>query len=232
MTAAENKPVALVIDDEVQIRRLMRLTLESEGYIVYEATSGQEGLTATVYRRPDVIVLDLGLPDMEGVEVLRRLREWSTIPVLILSVRQDVEEKVAALDRGADDYLTKPFHADELAARLRAIRRHSPVEPENPFYRSGGFHIDFLSRKTVRDGREIHLTATEYALLRILAQNEGKVVTHSQLLRAVWGPTAEEQSQYLRVYVNHLRKKIESDPTQPRLIMTEPGIGYRMAEAK
>jgi two-component system KDP operon response regulator KdpE len=151
---------------------------------------------------------------------------------LVLSVRQDVEEKVAALDRGADDYLTKPFHAAELTARLRAIRRHSPLEPEKPAYEAGGLRIDFLLRQVLLNGTEVHLTGTEYALLRMLAQHEGRVVTHRQLLREVWGPNAEEQSQYLRVYMNHLRKKIEADPAQPRLIKTEPGIGYRMIEAE
>ena len=232
MSKPPHKPSALVIDDEIQIRRLLRLTLESEGYAVYETASGQEGLSAAVFRRPDVIILDLGLPDMDGQEALQRLREWSKVPVLVLSVRQDVEEKVAALDRGADDYLTKPFHAAELTARLRAIRRHSPLEPEKPAYEAGGLRIDFLSRQVLLNGTEVHLTGTEYALLRMLAQHEGKVVTHRQLLREVWGPNAEEQSQYLRVYMNHLRKKIEADPAQPRLIKTEPGIGYRMIEAE
>jgi len=232
MTNDKNRPVALIIDDEIQIRRFLKLALESEGYAVFDAASGQEGLTAAVFRRPDVIILDLGLPDMEGTEVLKRLREWSKTPVLILSVRQDVQEKVAALDLGADDYLTKPFHAEELAARLRAIRRHSPAEPEAPSYEAGPLHIDFASRTVVLNGHEVHLTATEYALLRVLAQHEGKVVTHRQLLRSVWGPNAEEQSQYLRVYMNHLRKKIETDPSHPSVIKTETGVGYRMVEGK
>ena len=232
MTAAKNTPAVLVIDDEIQIRRLLRIALDAEGYAVHEAKSGQEGLTAAVYRRPDVIILDLGLPDMDGIEVLRRLREWSKVPVLILSVRQDVEDKVAALDIGADDYLTKPFHAGELMARLRVIRRHSPVEPEEPVFESGQLRIDFLSRKVMVKGKEVRLTATEYTLLRILTQHEGRIVTHRQLLREVWGPHAEDRSQYLRVYMNHLRKKIEADATEPRLIKTEPGIGYRMMSEK
>jgi two-component system, OmpR family, KDP operon response regulator KdpE len=232
MTATPNRPVALVIDDEIQMRRLLQTALESEGYTVHVAASGQEGLAAAVFRRPEVVVLDLGLPDIDGAEVLKRLREWSEVPVLILSVRQDVEEKVNALDLGADDYLTKPFHATELAARLRAIRRHSPLKPEEPVFNAGPLCIDFAGRKVTVDGRELHLTATEYALLRTMAQHAGKVVTHRQLLRDVWGPNAEEQSQYLRVYMNHLRKKIEADPAQPRLIKTETGIGYRLIEVR
>jgi len=230
MTEPISQPVALVIDDEIQIRRFLKLALETEGYKVYEAETGQEGLTSAVYRRPDVIILDLGLPDLDGTEVLKRLREWSQTPVLVLSVRQDIDQKVAALDHGADDYLSKPFHAAELAARLRAIRRHSPSEPAESTYKTGSLQLDFRARQVTQNGHLIHLTATEYALLRILARNHGKVVTHRQLLREVWGPQSEEQSQYLRVYMNHLRKKIETDANSSRLILTEPGIGYRLVE--
>ena len=229
MTGSIPQSVALVIDDEIQIRRFLKLALEAEGYRVFESETGQEGLTAAVYRRPDVIILDLGLPDLDGVEVLKRLREWSKTPVLVLSVRQEIEQKVAALDHGADDYLTKPFHAAELTARLRAIRRHSPTEPTESVYQAGTLQLDFSARRVTRKGEEIHLTATEYALLRVLAQNHGKVVTHRQLLREVWGPQAEEQSQYLRVYMNHLRKKIETTGDAAILITTEPGIGYRLS---
>jgi two-component system KDP operon response regulator KdpE len=228
MTTSPSQPVALVIDDEIQIRRFLKLALEAEGYRVFEAETGQEGLTAAVYRRPDVIILDLGLPDLDGTEVLKRLREWSKTPVLVLSVRQEIEQKVAALDHGADDYLTKPFHAAELAARLRAIRRHSPTEPTESVFQTGSLQVDFNARRVTKNNKEIHLTATEYALLRTLVQNHGKVITHRQLLREVWGPQAEEQSQYLRVYMNHLRKKIETDPNSSKLIQTEPGIGYRL----
>jgi len=228
MTGAKGKPAALVIDDEIQIRRLLRIALEAEGYAVYEAKSGQEGLTTAVFRRPEVIILDLGLPDMEGTEVLKRLREWSKVPVLILSVREGVQEKVVALDMGADDYLSKPFHPDELMARLRVLRRHSPLESEESVFESGPLRIDYFLRRVTVHGKEIHLTATEYTLLRVLARHEGRVVTHRQLLREVWGPDAEDRSQYVRVYMNHLRKKLEMDPAQPRLIKTEPGIGYRM----
>jgi two-component system KDP operon response regulator KdpE len=219
---------ALIIDDEVQIRRLLKVTLEAEQYRVYEAETGQAGLVELAHRKPDVVLLDLGLPDMDGIDVLRRLREWSKVPVLILSVRQGVEDKVSALDAGADDYLTKPFHSAELTARLRAILRHTAAEMAEPVFECDLLQIDFTSRIVKRAGQEISLTATEYALLRVLAQNAGKVVTHRQLLREVWGPQAEEQAQYLRVYMNHLRKKLGEPSGQPRLLRNEPGIGYRL----
>ena len=204
------KPVAVVIDDEPAIRKMLRLALEGEGYAVHEAENAQAGLREAAYRRPDAIILDLGLPDMDGQEALQRLREWSQAPVLILSVRQDARDKVAALDAGADDYLTKPFDMAELAARLRAIRRHSPQEPSEAVFRSGPLEIDFAARRVFVHGEETCLTATEYALLRVLARNHGKIVTHRQLLREVWGHNVGEQSQYLRVYVNRLRKKLRS----------------------
>ncbi len=219
---------ALIIDDEVQIRRLLKVTLEAEQYRVYETETGQTGLIELAHRKPDVVLLDLGLPDMDGIDVLRRLREWSKVPVLILSVRQGVEDKVSALDAGADDYLTKPFHSAELTARLRAIQRHTAAEMAEPVFECASLQIDFASRIVKRSGQEIPLTATEYALLRVLAQNAGKVVTHRQLLREVWGPQAEEQAQYLRVYMNHLRKKLGEQADQPRLLRNEPGIGYRL----
>lgn len=228
MTGAQGRPVVLVIDDEAQIQRLLRIALEAGGYAVYGAESGREGLSGAVFRRPDVVILDLGLPDMEGMEVLRRLREWSKVPVMILSVMEGVREKVAALDAGADDYVSKPFHPEELLARLRALRRHSPLDPDEPVFDAGPLRIDYTSHRVTLRGRECRLTGTEYALLRVLARHEGRVVTHRQLLREVWGPGAEERCQYVRVYMNHLRRKIEADPAQPRIIKTEPGIGYRM----
>jgi len=230
-TAQIIRGTALVIDDELAIRRLVRVALEAEGYSVCEAESGRAGLAEIAFRRPDLVILDLGLPDIDGVEVLKRLREWSKVPVLVLSIRQDIQDKVAALDLGADDYLTKPFHPAELAARLRVLRRHSPVEPDAAVFEAGPLKIDFPAHLVYKNGDEVHLTATEYALLRVLAQHHGKVVTHRQLLREVWGPKAEEQSQYLRVYMNHLRKKLELDPGRPNLIQTEPGIGYRLVAA-
>jgi two-component system KDP operon response regulator KdpE len=223
-----NGPVALVIDDEKQIRRLLRLALESEHYQVFEAESGQQGLTEAVHRRPDVIILDLGLPDVPGVEVLRRLREWSRVPILILSVRESSEEKVNALDVGADDYVTKPFNTAELLARLRVIQRRSLAESREPVFEGGALRVDLSARRVSLDGEELKLTATEYALLRALVQHAGKVVTHKQLLREVWGEKAENQAQYLRVYITHLRQKLEPHRDSPRLIKTETGVGYRL----
>jgi two-component system KDP operon response regulator KdpE len=222
------KPTALVVDDERQIRKLLRVILEQEHYRVLESESGKAGLTAIALQRPDVVLLDLGLPDVDGLAVIKRLREWSRVPVLILSVRDGPEDKVAALDGGADDYVTKPFESAELLARLRAIQRRAASAAEEPFFRSGSLEIDFNARAVTVKGREVRLTATEYALLRILAQHAGKVVTHKQLLREVWGPNAVEQSQYLRVYMTHLRKKIESADSKDKLLRTESGIGYRL----
>ena len=216
----------LVIDDEAPIRRLLRLTLEPQGYRIHEAGNGQLGLQEAAARRPDVIILDLGLPDMDGVTVLKRLREWSQTPVLVLSVRDREADKVAALDNGADDYLTKPFGTEELLARLRAVQRRAPEAHEEPTFVSGDLVVDLASRTVTVKKKEVRLTATEYALLRELVRHAGKVVMHAQLLRAVWGPNAEGQSQYLRVYITHLRKKLETT-TSGKLIQTEPGIGYR-----
>ncbi len=223
---------ALIIDDEKQIRRLLRLALEGADHQVFEAETGEAGLAEIVYRHPDIVLLDLGLPDMEGVKVLRRLREWSDVPVLILSVRDDAEEKVAALDVGADDYVTKPFDTAELLARVRAAQRRSLTETGEPLFQRGALTVDFAARQVKIGTREIALTPTEYALLRVLAQNAGKVVTHRHLLRTVWGEKAESQAQYLRVYVTHLRKKLQTDPDAPSLIKTEVGIGYRLSLEK
>jgi len=221
------RPLALVIDDEQQIRKLLRILLEEE-YRVFESESGRQGLSDIAARRPDVVLLDLGLPDMDGMVVLKRLREWSRVPVLILSVREGPDDKVAALDGGADDYVTKPFESVELLARLRAIQRRGAVGTDEPYFQAGHLAIDFNSRTVSVSGDEVKLTATEYALLKVLAQHAGKVVTHKQLLREVWGPNAEEQSQYLRVYMTHLRKKIEISEAREKLLRTESGIGYRL----
>ena len=220
---------ALIIDDERQIRRLLRIALESTQHQVFEAETGQAGLTEIVHRRPDIVLLDLGLPDMEGVKVLRSLREWSDVPVLILSVRDDPEEKVGALDAGADDYVTKPFDTAELLARIRAAQRRSLSETGEPVFNSGPLCVDFAARQVKLSGTEIKLTPTEYSLLRVLVQNAGKVVTHRQLLRVVWGEKAESQAQYLRVYVTHLRKKLQPQTASRELIKTEVGIGYRLS---
>jgi two-component system KDP operon response regulator KdpE len=221
------KPVALVIDDEVQIRRLLRVVLESADYQVHEAETAAQGLTDAATRRPDVVLLDLGLPDSDGVNVLRRLREWSKVPVIVLSVRDDEEGKVAALDAGADDYVTKPFSSAELLARLRAAQRKTRPEEEISRFKSGDLVVDLTARVVTRAGHEVKLTATEYALLRLFVRHAGRVLTHRQILREIWGPKSEEHRQYLRVYVTHLRQKIERDPAAPELVKTEPGIGYR-----
>jgi two-component system KDP operon response regulator KdpE len=222
------KATALVIDDEPQIRRLLRILLEQEQYRALESDSGRHGLSEIALRRPDVVLLDLGLPDMDGMAVLERLRQWSRVPVLVLSVRDGAEDKVVALDAGADDFVTKPFESAELLARLRAIQRRAQVGPEEAVFEAGHLVIDFNSHTVKVEGREIKLTATEYALLKLLALHAGKVVTHKQLLREVWGPNAEEQSQYLRVYMLHLSKKIEISEGPDRLLITESGIGYRL----
>jgi two-component system KDP operon response regulator KdpE len=221
------KPVALIIDDEVQIRRLLRVVLEAESYQVHEAETGQAGLIEIANRSPAIILLDLGLPDMDGLEVLKRLREWSEVPVLVLSVRDDEAGKVAALDTGAEDYVTKPFSTPELLARVRAAQRKTRPEEEVSVFKSGDLLIDLTARVVTRGGHEIKLTATEYALLRLFVRHSGRVLTHRYILREIWGPKSEEHRQYLRVYVTHLRQKIEADSTKPRLIKTEPGIGYR-----
>lgn len=223
-----DKPTALIIDDEVQIRRLLHIVLEGDSYRVLESESGEQGLSDIALRRPDVVLLDLGLPKVDGLTVLRRLREWSRVPVLVLTVRAGTEEKVAALDAGADDYVTKPFDSPELLARLRAIQRRTSLGKDEPYFQAGPLAVDFNSHTVTVNGQEVMLTATEYALLRVLAQHAGKVVTHRQLLREVWGPNAENQSQYLRVYMNHLRKKIEVPDAKERLLKTEPGIGYKL----
>jgi len=221
------KPIALIVDDEVQIRRLLRVALEGENYEVHEAETGQRGLMEIAGRRPDIVLLDLGLPDMEGLEVLKRLREWSETPVVVLTVRNDEAEKVSALDAGAEDYVTKPFSTAELLARLRAAQRKMRPEEEVSVFKSGDLVVDLTARLVTRAGREIKLTATEYALLRLFVRHPGRVLTHRYILREIWGPKSEEHRQYLRVYVTHLRQKIEPDPTKPTLITTESGIGYR-----
>ena len=224
------KPVALIIDDEVQIRRLLRVALENENYDVREAKTGQEGLVEIANSKPAVILLDLGLPDMDGLQVLKRLREWSEAPVIVLTVRDDEQEKVAALDAGAEDYVTKPFSTPELLARLRAAQRKTRPAEEISVFKHGDLLVDLTARVVTRGAHQVKLTATEYALLRLFVKNPGRVLTHRYILREIWGPKSEEHRQYLRVYVTHLRQKIETDPTQPRLIKTEPGIGYRFYE--
>jgi two-component system KDP operon response regulator KdpE len=221
-------PIALVIDDEIQMRRLLRVCLEANGYRVQEAPTGKDGIAQAAQHPPDVVILDLGLPDMEGVDVLKRLREWSRVPVVVLSVRDREEDKIAALDNGADDYVTKPFSSGELLARLRVAQRHVTPASEATVFRSGQLEVDLAARVVKLKGKEVRLTATEYSLLRLFVHHAGKVLTHRQILREVWGPNYVEQTHYLRVYLAHLREKLETNPAQPELLITEPGVGYRL----
>lgn len=223
-----NKPLILMIDDEPQIRRLLTVTLEANNYRVLAAITGQEGLVLAAQHRPAIIILDLGLPDFSGQEVLRRLREWSNTPVLILTVQDDEAGKVSALDAGADDYVTKPFNTSELLARLRVALRHATKQEEAAVFQAGNLVVDLATRRVTVNGREIKLSVTEYNLLRFLVRHAGKVVTHRQLLREVWGKGHEEHTHYLRVYIAHLREKIETNPSRPELIVTEAGVGYRL----
>ncbi|MFZ4766712.1 MAG: response regulator [Roseimicrobium sp.] len=218
---------ALIIDDEIQIRRLLRMALEAKGYTVREAQGGQEGLQEAVFQKPDVILLDLGLPDMDGVNVLKRLREWSDVPVLILSVRDQESVKLAAFETGADDYVTKPFSTAELLARLAAIQRRRFTQ-QNPVLEAGIFRMDLAHHEATLAGETLKLTPTEFALLKVLLQNLGRIVTQKHLIRDVWGNVQGSQSDNLRVVVNHLRKKLgENGPS----IVNEPGIGYRLVES-
>lgn len=220
--------VALVIDDEVQIRRLLRVSLETQGFVVHDAATAEEGLRMVLGKKPDIVLLDLGLPDRDGAEALRELRTWSSVPVIILSVRNAEEEIVRLLDTGADDYVVKPFNTGELIARMRvAIRHRAPQEAQDTFV-SGRLSVDLLDRTVKVAGEPVKLTPTEYSLLRLFVQHAGRILTHGQILREVWGPNADEETNYLRVYITGLRKKIEANPQMPELIMTEPGVGYRL----
>ena len=218
----------LVVDDERAIRRYLNAALNSQGYSVYEASTGKEALDKAVSDRPDLIILDLGLPDLDGVEVTRLLREWTHTPIIILSVREQETDKISALDAGADDYLTKPFSSGELLARMRAALRHYSQTGSEPIFESDGLKVDFTRRLVCVDEQEISLTPTEYDLLRVLVQNAGRVLTQHQLLRQVWGTGYESEAHLLRVNMSNLRRKIEPDPTRPRYIITEPGVGYRL----
>jgi two-component system KDP operon response regulator KdpE len=228
------RPVSvLVVDDEPPIRRLLRATLGAQGHQVVEAAGGVEALEQIERERPDLVILDLGLPDLSGLEVIRSVRAHSSLPIVVLSVRADERDKVEALDLGADDYLTKPFGTDELVARVRAALRHRfQAQGEAPVFVCGGFSVDRVRRMVRRDGAEVHLSPKEYDLLAELVANVGRVLTHRHILAKVWGPAHTEDAQYLRVFIRNLRQKLEADPTQPRYIITEPGVGYRLrAEA-
>jgi two-component system KDP operon response regulator KdpE len=218
----------LIVDDEPAIRRFLRVSLSAHGYAVFEASDGQAALSAVAADRPDLIILDLGLPDLDGIEVTRLLREWTHIPIIILSVRGQEADKVTALDAGADDYLTKPFGTGELLARIRVALRHTGQSDTEPVFASGDLTVDLVRRVVTVAGREVQLTPTEYDLLRVLVTHAGKVLTHRQLLREVWGIGYEQETHILRVNISNLRRKIEPDPARPRHILTEPGVGYRL----
>lgn len=224
-----NPPSILIVDDEPQIRRLLELTLEANGCRVFQASTGEEGLLRASTDRPDLVILDLGLPDAEGIEILRRMRRGSTIPVMILSVRNAERDIIACLDAGADDYLVKPFRTGELVARVHAALRHRQPLPEGAQFHTGPIEVDLGARIVRKNGEIVKLTGTEYSLLSLFVRNAGKVLTHRYILEQVWGPTFAEESQYTRVYVALLRKKLEDDPANPRLLITESGIGYRLA---
>jgi two-component system, OmpR family, KDP operon response regulator KdpE len=223
--------VILLIEDDPQIRRFLRATLPSNGYRLLEATTAQEGLRLTGLQHPDLIVLDLGLPDLDGLDVMRQLREWSATPIIVLSVRDRESDKIAALDAGADDYLTKPFGTGELLARIRVALRHAisaAQGDDDPIFQTGELRVDLAHRQVFVGETEIHLTPIEYKLLTTLVHHAGKVVTRDQLLKEVWGTGYSQESHYLRVYMGQLRHKLEADPTRPRHLITEPGVGYRL----
>lgn len=225
-------PLVLVIEDELSVRRFLRASLEGNGYRIVESTTGRDGLTQAATRSPDLVLLDLGLPDVDGIEITTRVREWSQVPIIVLSARGREQDKVSALDAGANDYLTKPFGTDELMARMRvALRARNQVAGPGsgePVFETGELRVDLHLRVVTVAGGEVHLTPTEYNLLAVLVRNAGRVVTHRQLLRETWGPASSEQTQYLRVYMGQLRHKLEKDPARPRYLLTEPGVGYRL----
>lgn len=230
---AHNEPVTgkiLIVDDEAPIRKFLSISLEAHGYTVIEAVNGKQALEISALKKPDIIVLDLGLPDMDGKDVIRSLREWAKVPILVLSVRANEQEKVDALDAGANDYMVKPFGIGELMARLRVLTRIYKLESgqtEQALFQQNGLKIDYVARTVELKGETLKLTRKEYDLLRLLSRNAGKVLTHDFLLREIWGPAQTDQAQYLRVHIGHLRQKLNDDPASPIFILTEPGVGYR-----
>ena len=226
------RPIVLVVDDEAPIRKFLRAGLESQGYALVEAPTGKEAIAQAATRAPDIVLLDLGLPDLDGLEVLRRIREWSAMPVIVLSARGQEGDKIRALDAGADDYVTKPFAMGELLARMRAAARHAARGDQGgeSVLALGDLTVDLGRRRVTVGGTEVRLTPIEYRLLAALARQAGRVLTHAQLLREVWGPGYTTQHHYLRVYMAQLRHKIERDPARPRRLLTEPGVGYRLRE--
>jgi two-component system, OmpR family, KDP operon response regulator KdpE len=228
----EPAPSILVIEDEPPLQKFLKAALESQNYRVIESTTGKDGLMQAASHTPDLIILDLGLPDIDGLQVARQLREWSKIPIIIVSARGKEQDKVVALDAGADDYLTKPFGVGELLARVRVALRHaasSNQDPGDPTFTTGDLKVDLLKRQVFLADKQIHLTPNEYKLLTALVKNAGMVMTHRQLLKEVWGPFITQESHYIRVYMNQLRQKIEPDPSRPKYLLTEPGVGYRLA---
>ena len=224
-------PVVVLIEDEPQIRRFLRATLTGQGYRLFEVGTGADALVEVAQRQPDVVILDLGLPDMDGLEVIRRLREWSAVPIIVLSARGQERDKVTALDAGADDYVSKPFSAGELTARLRVALRHAAgaAHEDSAPFKVAELQVDLVRRHVSVAGAEVKLTPIEYKLLVTLVRHAGKVLTHQQLLREVWGPSHGDQAHYVRVYMAHLRQKLEAEPARPRYLLTEPGVGYRLA---
>ncbi len=219
----------LIIDDEPQIRKFLRISLNAHGYGIVEAGRGEDGIKKCALERPSLVILDLGLPDIDGLQVVRRIREWSQVPIVVLSVRASEQDKIAALDNGANDYVTKPFGIGELLARVRAalrLREKTPADASEICI--GDLRIDFAARKVMLGNAEIRLTRKEFDILRMLAQNAGRIVTHQQMLRSIWGPAQAEDTHYLRIYVGHLRQKLGDDPANPRFIENEPGVGYRL----
>lgn len=221
----------LIVDDEPPIRRFLRTSLTAHGYDVIEAVNGADAVRKTAEDRPDLLILDLGLPDMDGADVIRKIREWAETPIIVLSVRDRETDKITALDRGADDYVVKPFGMGELLARIRAVLRHRlRAETDDPIFRTGRLTVDLGKRLVWLDNEEVKLTPTEYDLLRLFVAHAGKVLTHHQILKEVWGPAGTRQTHYLRVYVGQLRKKLEENPARPLYLVTEPGVGYRLQE--
>lgn len=218
----------LVIDDEPQIRKLLKVSLGAHGYEIEEAATGAEGISRAATFKPDFLIIDLGLPDMDGKKVVQQIREWSQTPIIVLTARDQEQEKIDALDAGADDYVTKPFGMGELMARMRVSLRRAAASENDPILTCGELIIDLVARRVTVGGREIKLTPTEYELIKILAQHRGRVLTHKQLLKAVWGSSYNEDTHYIRVYIGQLRRKIEENPTRPRYIITESGVGYRL----
>ena len=232
MPGADPKPLIVIIEDEAPIRRFLRAALPLHGFRFLEAATAADGLRLVTAQRPDAVILDLGLPDLDGVDVVRQVREWSDVPVVVLSARDHEADKIAALDAGADDYLTKPFGVGELMARLRVALRHGRLRsaPEAPAFDCGDWHVDLAARRVFVGGQEVHLTPTEYRLLQLLIRHAGKVVTHRQLMQEQWGDGLQDAQHTLRVHISQLRRKLEPEPARPRHLLTEPGVGYRLRE--